>query len=119
MCSDVVYEPAAYRPLLLTLMRLAALGVASRTVMAHRSRHPDEHLFWTAAARRFRLRLLRGAPFVPLGSPAGTAALLPPGCGSGTAAAEHGRGAEVRLVELEPIPGAPPLGEELWGLTET
>mgnify|MGYP002056569251 CR=1 FL=1 len=52
-------------------------------------------------------------------STAGTAALLPPGCGSGTAAAEHGRGAEVRLIELEAIPGAPPLGEELWGLTET
>ena len=68
LCSDVVYEPAAYAPLITTMRQLASCGVATRTIMAHRSRHPDEHLFFTAAARHFSMRQLLGPPFVPLGT---------------------------------------------------
>ena len=75
LCSDVVYEPTAYEPLVCTLRQLAEAGVATRTLMAHRSRHPDEHLFFESASREFRLRLLRGPPFVPLGAREGTSPL--------------------------------------------
>ena len=53
--SDVVYEPEGYAPLLATLCALASRGLADdgarpRVLMAHRSRNPDEHRFFTAAA---------------------------------------------------------------------
>ena len=113
MCSDVVYEPSAYTPLLETMRRLSALGLASRTLMAHRSRHPDEHLFFTAAHESFTIRLLEGPPFTPLGSPAGTAPLLPPSSQDSSARLGsmahavvssdlvHDHGAEVRILQFD------------------
>jgi predicted nicotinamide N-methyase len=69
LASDVVYEPLAYEPLLHTLRQLGAAGVATRTLMAHRSRHPDEGAFFTSAARHFAITQLRGPhPFVPIGA---------------------------------------------------
>lgn len=76
LCSDVVYEPSAYKPLLETLLHLTAptkeestkCQPATRVIMAHRSRHPDEGQFWDAAARSFRIQVVEGARFRPLGS---------------------------------------------------
>jgi hypothetical protein len=69
LASDVVYEPLAYEPLLHTLRQLGATGVATRTLMAHRSRHPDEGSFFTSAARHFAITQLRGPhPVVPIGA---------------------------------------------------
>ena len=101
LCSDVVYEPEAYDPLIRTLRALLAGGRVA--IMAHRSRHPDEHLFWSAAARHFTVRLLHGPPFVPLGAEEGTAAILPAAGmgGLGDAAPEGAQaGAAVRVLEM-------------------
>jgi predicted nicotinamide N-methyase len=76
LCSDVVYEPMAYEPLLCTMRHCAELGM-TRTLMAHRSRHPDEHLFFESAARDFSMQLLLGPPFVPLGAPEGAEPVVP------------------------------------------
>ena len=72
LSSDIVYEPSAYEPLLATLCALATPGgggggevggaARPRLVMAHRSRNPDEHKFFSAAAERFALRVLQGPP---------------------------------------------------------
>ena len=71
LCSDVVYEPAAYAPLLQTLL-LLLLGPHApehaHAIIAHRSRHPDEHRFFRAAAAHFDTRVLLGGPFRPLGA---------------------------------------------------
>ena len=47
--------------------QLATRFGAMRTVMAHRSRHPDEHLFFSSINRRFSMRVLSGLPFRPFG----------------------------------------------------
>ena len=94
LASDIVYEPLAYEPLLDTMRRLAALGVATRMIMAHRSRHPDEHLFFDSAARDFSITLLRGPPFAPLGS----AHLL--GANEGAVATDQ---AVIRLLQFDAI----------------
>ena len=82
-----MYEPTAYAPLLDTLRQLARHGVATRTLMAHRSRHPDEHLFFAAAAEHFTMRQLHGPPFVPLGAQGSE-------CGSGDT------GSSVHILEF-------------------
>ena len=85
LASDVVYEPLAYEPLLHTLRRLGATGVATHTLMAHRSRHPDEGAFFTSAARHFAITQLRGPhPFVPIG------ACTPVPCAPGLFGSAHG-----------------------------
>ena len=87
LASDVVYEPLAYEPLLHTLRRLGATGVATHTLMAHRSRHPDEGAFFTSAARHFAITQLRGPhPFVPIG------ACTPGPCAPGLFGSAHGDG---------------------------
>ena len=87
LASDVVYEPLAYEPLLHTLRRLGATGVATHTLMAHRSRHPDEGAFFTSAARHFAITQLRGPhPFVPIG------ACTPVPCAPGLFGSAHGDG---------------------------
>ncbi|KAL1527779.1 hypothetical protein AB1Y20_009164 [Prymnesium parvum] len=73
LCSDVVYDPSAYEPLLVTLLQLTETDgsnatAAPRIIMAHRSRHPDEAQFWDAAAARFHICVLEGPRFRPLGS---------------------------------------------------
>lgn len=74
ICSDVVYEPSAYEPLLRTLVHLTTKDASDsscsspRVVMAHRSRHPDEHQFWEAAAKKFHIHVVDGSRFCPLGS---------------------------------------------------
>ena len=73
LCSDVVYEPMAYEPLVQTMTQLATAFGATRTVMAHRSRHPDEHLFFSSIATNFTMRLLSGPPFRPLNGAANSA----------------------------------------------
>ena len=85
LASDVVYEPLAYEPLLHTLRRLGATGVATHTLMAHRSRHPDEGAFFTSAFRHFAITQLRGPhPFVPIG------ACTPVPCAPGLFGSAHG-----------------------------
>ena len=93
LCSDVVYEPTAYAPLLATLRQLARHGIATRTIMAHRSRHPDENLFFAAATEHFTMRQLHGPPFVPLGAPGSE------GSGGGT-------GSTVRILEFTALAAA-------------
>jgi len=77
LCSDVVYDPEAYAPLLTTLCALArAATPPPRVWMGHRSRHPQEHEFWTAAAASFDVEVLRGpVPFTPLGAGDGADAM--------------------------------------------
>ena len=77
LCSDVVYDPEAYAPLLTTLCALArAATPPPRVWMGHRSRHPQEHEFWTAAAASFDVAVLRGpVPFTPLGAGDGADAM--------------------------------------------
>ena len=60
--------------------------------MAHRSRHPDENAFFTAAAEHFEMRQLHGPPFVPLGA-AGSA----PSAGGDQ---EGDGGSTVRILEF-------------------
>ena len=94
LCSDVVYEPAAYEPLVQTMTVLATRFGATRTIMAHRSRHPDEHLFFHSIARRFSMRLVAGPPFRPL-----NAAAEPEPVEDGEAAASDA-GSAVRILEF-------------------
>ena len=77
LCSDVVYDPDAYEPLLTTLCALArAATPPPRVWMGHRSRHPQEHEFWAAAAASFDVEVLRGpVPFTPLGAGDGADAM--------------------------------------------
>ena len=69
--------------------------------MAHRSRNPDEHKFFSAAAERFALRVLQGPPMRPLGS-AGDAPPIPAVADADGAegAAAHDP-ATVRILEFE------------------
>ena len=102
--SDVVYEPAAYDPLLATLRALAAGGGGGaaqppRIIMAHRSRNPDEHLFFGAAAEHFEMTVIQGPPLRPLGTPADAPPI--PACHGGPeAAATEDDPATVRIVEF-------------------
>ena len=77
LCSDVVYDPEAYAPLLTTLCALArAATPPPRVWMGHRSRHPQEHEFWAAASASFDVQVLRGpVPFTPLGAGDGADAM--------------------------------------------
>ena len=93
LCSDVVYEPTAYAPLLTTLMQLTDGPSGARVIMAHRSRHPDEAFFWDEAALHFDVCVLWGSAFRPLGSEHEF-----PGAGSATTRAPHP--AEIRVLEL-------------------
>ena len=101
LASDVVYEPTAYEPLVHTMRRLGTLGLATSTVMAHRSRHPDEHRFFASAARHFAITRLRGPPFTPIGAPPGAPPLIldPP---SGRAARDDAvAGSTIHLLRFE------------------
>lgn len=89
LCSDVVYAPEAYAPLLATLRRLAPDAASARIVMAHRSRHPDENDFWRPARREFDVAVLQGGAFRPLGSPPEEAEV--PGAADGVEGPRHGR----------------------------
>ena len=97
LASDVVYDPEGYEPLLATLRQLAA----PRVLMAHRSRHPDEHRFFHAAAAHFDVRALLGGPFRPLGAPP-TDPPIPPEAGE--ARAESDSPAPVHILLF--VPGA-------------
>ena len=109
--SDVVYEPEGYAPLLATLCSLASRGLADdgarpRVLMAHRSRNPDEHRFFTAAAARFAIWVLDGPPMRPLGSADGASAIPvrggSPAGGAGDGARPHADDpATVRVLEFE------------------
>ena len=49
--SDIVYEPKCFQPLAQTLSELLPSpgvrdGNGGSAYIAHRPRHPDEHLFW-------------------------------------------------------------------------
>ena len=103
LCSDVVYEPEAYTPLLGTLKALASNGIATRTLMAHRSRHPDESLFFSAAREHFVITLLEGPPFVPLGSEEGVECMCVEEDSASSLAAPEGESSSssaVRLLEF-------------------
>ena len=102
--SDVVYEPTAYDPLLATLRALAAVGGAEaarppRIIMAHRSRNPDEHLFFGAAAEHFEMTVVQGPALRPLGAPA-DAPSIPARHADREAAAAEDDPATVRIVEF-------------------
>ena len=67
LCADVVYAPELYEPLLSTLrdltLRPSAEGRVVTVLMAHRTRHPDEHRpFFEAAALDFKICSLHGSP---------------------------------------------------------
>ena len=121
LCSDVVYEPEAYTPLLGTLKALASNGIATRTLMAHRSRHPDEGLFFSAAREHFVITLLEGPPFVPLGSEEGVECMCVEEDSASSLAAPEGESSSssaVRLLEFvwrhRPKPPVTVIDERLY-----
>ncbi len=64
LCTDVVYDPDMYRPLLKTLDHLtssACMVEPPPILMAHRSRHEDEHAaFFEEALSLFDMSVLKG-----------------------------------------------------------
>ena len=103
LASDVVYDPEGYGPLLATL-RVLGGGCDVRLIVAHRSRHPDEAHFWEAAAKHFEVRVLLGAPFLPLGASAGARAFGATDEAAAPAPAPAGS-ADVRVLELVALHG--------------
>jgi len=72
--------------------------------MAHRSRNPDEHRFFTAAAARFAIWVLEGPPMRPLGSADGAPAIPVRGGGPRGGAGDRLHAddpATVRILEFE------------------
>ena len=72
-------------------------------MMAHRSRNPDEHLFFSAAEVHFTVRVLHGPPLRPLGARAELPPIPAQGGNEAEAAAESEDPATVRIIEFRLI----------------
>uniref|UniRef100_A0A7S4BTE9 Calmodulin-lysine N-methyltransferase n=1 Tax=Chrysotila carterae TaxID=13221 RepID=A0A7S4BTE9_CHRCT len=117
LCTDVVYAPELYEPLLQTLRHLTTSAQANQVgcgvLMAHRSRHPDEHRpFFDAAAETFAITVIHGPPlpFLPDTQPSQDSTFSRAGPTIETADSAQGAGStswsgDIRVIQF--IPKAP------------